>query len=194
MNAEIKQNPTPSLLKSRLQLLALAAVFIGPFAAAALMFHSGGWRPPGTTNNGELLNPPVQLPAGPLASTTGVLQDALRGQWRILYLERGECGDTCRDTLIQIRQVRLATGRDIDRVARLFFGNDIPDEDWFAASQAGLVAAQIGYNTELAETLAAFDTGLYLIDPAGQLMMRYAIGTESKEIYDDLHKLLKQTR
>ncbi|MEM8984953.1 MAG: hypothetical protein AAGC71_18230 [Pseudomonadota bacterium] len=184
----------PSILKSRLQLLALAVVFFGPFLYAAWLFYGDNWVPPETTNNGELIDPPLQLPNIAVSTYNGEVDAALRGMWTLFYLEREPCGDPCRDSLVQIRQVRLAAGRDVDRIRRIYLGATLPESNWLESGHKGLVAGRLADNETLAATVEPLDSGYYLIDPVGQVMMRYDTSVESKPLYKDLHRLLKLTR
>ena len=49
-------NTPPSKTRSRLQLLLVAAFFLGSFGIAATLFF-GGWKPSQTRNIGEMLDP-----------------------------------------------------------------------------------------------------------------------------------------
>ena len=194
MASESSVAPTPGLLKSRLQLIALAAVFFGPFLYAAWLFYGSDWQPGESTNHGELVDPPIALPNLAIATPDGRVEGALRALWTLLYIERGPCTERCRETLVQIRQIRLAAGRDVDRIRRLYVGTTLPDADWLAAGHAGLIATEFNRDADLAGAIAELETGIYLIDPVGQVMMRYGVDVESKPVYDDLHRLLKITR
>ena len=79
-------------------------------------------------------------------------------------------------------------------VANLLLGATLPESDWLDAGHKGLVAARFADNETLAATVESLGTGYYLIDPVGQVMMRYDTSVESKPLYKDLHRLLKLTR
>ena len=194
MMSESSTAAAPSLLRSRLQLVALAAVFFGPFLYAAWLFYGTQWQPPQSTNNGTLIDPPLELPNIAVATPAGPVDEALRGLWTLLYVEREPCADRCRERLVQIRQIRLAAGRDVDRIRRLYVGASLPEADWLAAGHAGLIGATLAANPTLADAMATLETGLYLVDPVGQVMMGYDPDVEAKPVYDDLHRLLKITR
>ena len=62
------------------------AVFFAPLALAFLLYYgTGGWRPPGSTNRGELISPPRPLPSVELPTTTGtpLAASAWRGKWTL---------------------------------------------------------------------------------------------------------------
>lgn len=62
----------------------------------------------GTTNAGELLNPPVKL--------TALL--AQKGRWVLLYVDTS-CDKLCVDNQDKLRNIRLATGKNQTRVTVL---------------------------------------------------------------------------
>ena len=46
-------------------------LFFGPLALAVFIYATGGWRPNGSTENGELLWPPVTIPDITLQEASG---------------------------------------------------------------------------------------------------------------------------
>lgn len=183
---------------SRLQFLLIALFFIGPLVVAAwLYFDESSWRPAGQTNHGTLIQPVITLPAASLTQAEGgdTPREFLRGKWSLLYLERGDCDEGCRQALVQLRQIRLALGAEADRLQRVFLcGGSIPEAPWFEAGHSGLIYALTSGGGSLTTALDSLDSGLYIVDPLGNLMMRYPVDTQSKPIYQDLKKLLKLSR
>ena len=96
----------------RRRLLILAALFLGPLAAAWLLYFGlDGWRPSGSAAHGELIAPVVPLPevdAGLLTSAPA--QPLFRGVWTLTLLGGDRCGEHCTHALVNVRQVRLAMG------------------------------------------------------------------------------------
>ena len=78
---------TPRQGKSRLQLVLIALVFLGPLGIAAWLYSHGN-SPSGRTNHGALLEPIVnvsdRLPGVPARS------------WVLLYRNPATCDDACR--------------------------------------------------------------------------------------------------
>lgn len=187
---------TDTVRKGRRTLLLLALVFLGPMAVAMVLYFTGFQvRPAGTTEHGVLYQPARQtpevamtLPGEPGASAT------LRGKWTLIVVGPGDCDAGCRQALVEMRQVRRALGKDMDRVQRLFVVTEgSADGAFLAAEHPGLgvladdpgVAALAG----TAGTLASGD--IVLADPLGNLVMRYPAGTGMKGIHADLKHLLK---
>lgn len=183
--------------RARRTLLLLGVVCVLPVAASYLAFYV--WQPSGRVNHGELVQP-AALPAGPLAGagTQGPLSRAeLEGRWTLVYAGPSACTDPCRDNLHAMRQARLAQGRDQERIGRLWLVTDDKEPD-VAPDQADLrtVRASAGWLAQLPG--AERGTHLYLVDPLGNVMMRFpplpagdaAIGA-TRGIVKDLQRLLK---
>lgn len=190
--------------RSRLSLVLLFALFLSPLIMAALIFFVvPQWRPSGTANHGQLVTPVHPLPAFKLETLDGKRIDEtfLRGKWTIVYLLDGECGDSCVRQLYNIRQIRLAQGKNINRLQRLLLWK--PD-GVSAQSQAGLqehfpgqVMASITGQEALLQAFAVDEHSVlqarrvYLVDPLGNLMMTYEGEDEPAGMIKDLERLLK---
>ena len=184
--------------KGRTTLLLVAAVFLGPIALAYLLYFGGdSWRPAATTEHGELLTAlPVLSDATLVGSGAGAA--SFRGKWSLVYVNDGKCGEACRAALYETRQVRQALGRDRDRVQRVFcltgtaadrqfLQRDHPDLILLEADLAAareFVAAISGHPVE----------DIFLVDPLGNIMMRFPRDTGMKGIHADIQKLLKISR
>lgn len=184
--------------RGRLQFILLAVIFLGPLALAMYLYYGlDDWRPPGQTNHGTLIEPVVMLPEVPIDTLTGsaTSPEVLRHHWTMLYVNPGPCGETCRQEIIKIRQVRLALGAEADRVERLYLaGGEPPPADWLEETQTGLVSASLADNPALAAALPSRDAAIYFVDPLGNLMMRFPTDADPEDIKDDLKKLLKISR
>ena len=164
-----------------MKLALLAAFFILPAAASWL-----AWRfelVPGATGNYGLLLPPRPVTAPPLA--------ALRGKWVLVQFDGGACDAWCERKLYIMRQIRRAQGKDMQRVERLWLLTDS------VQPAAALLAAIEG--TVIAPAPAGADfpaernvTGhIYVVDPLGNLMMRFPRDPDPSRMIKDLQRLLK---
>jgi cytochrome oxidase Cu insertion factor (SCO1/SenC/PrrC family) len=195
----------PNVRRSRRILLTLLVLFFGSLAGAALLYYSG-FQPGGSTSHGELVQPVRPLPETALLSAEDQTLDAtiLRSKWSLAYVGPGGCDARCREALTMTRQVRLALGKDSERVQRVFFvTGQCCDLQYLRAEQPDLITARLDEDSDR-ELLALFpgtatqsasEAGrIYIIDPLGNLMMSYERGVAPKGMLEDLKKLLKLSR
>jgi cytochrome oxidase Cu insertion factor (SCO1/SenC/PrrC family) len=191
--------------RSRLSLLLLISIFAAPVALAWLAFFVfPEWQPSGRSNHGELIEPVRSLPAFRLQTLDGDSfdEEALKGKWTLVYLARGSCSDDCVQQLYTLRQVRLAQGKNIERVQRLMLWDTAKATGKHTRELVehfpGLLIAPLGGDRQ--DLLAVFDLDdapvlsagrIYLVDPLGNLMMVYRSGDPPRGMIKDLEKLLK---
>jgi cytochrome oxidase Cu insertion factor (SCO1/SenC/PrrC family) len=196
-------------LSSRQALVLLGLIFLAPAFVAWVMHNSTeeGWKPQGTTNRGSLVHParPLTLPAD-MASDGMPLQDYLQGRWTLLYLGEAGCGETCRNNLYKMRQVRLAQNENMKRVQTLFLlhAGSLPEElgsflaqehrDMAVVQVSDADAAVIAPQFQVDETPAVGAERVYIVDPLGNLMMYYQPDADARGMLQDLQKLLKYSK
>ena len=179
----------------------LLALFFAPLLLAFLLYYGAdGWRPPGATNRGDLVNPPRPLPQAVLQTPQGaeLATASLHGKWTLIYIGAGQCDARCHEALILMRQTRLALSDEMSRVQRLFLATgECCDHAYLDTEHAGLITARLDGNTALLETfsrpgLPVEQAGrIYIVDPLGNLMMSYEPEARHKGLLEDLKKLLK---
>lgn len=191
------QNDKPK--QRNLQAWGLVLLFFGPLAVAIFLYYDTDWRPGGTNNHGELIVPAVSLPEVRLPMPDGALtnEDFLRQHWSLVYVGRQACEQDCRDALYNGRQMRLALGRLMDRVERVYlYVGEAPAPDFIAAEHPDLVVADAG-GPAAAALLDAFTgqaEGYWLVDPLGNAMMRYPADESPRGMLEDLKRLLRLSR
>lgn len=184
---------------SRLVPTLLALLFFGPLFVAVLMYYAGGdqWRPSGTKAHGQLVLPPRSLPTGPIPLREGAAAD-FGGKWSMLYVGRGDCDASCQEALYRTRQVRRALGKEMSRVQRYFIATSgAPDPGFLAAQHPGMLvlAEGLGARDQVLAALGEFAEGdVFIVDPLGNLVMRFPAGTPMKDIHTDLELLLKASQ
>jgi cytochrome oxidase Cu insertion factor (SCO1/SenC/PrrC family) len=202
MNAPIDTPPSVGHpLRSRRQVYILIGVFFAPLILAFILYYGLGVRPPGSTNKGDLIQPAVPLPEVTLPGVAdqNLPANFLRGKWSMVFIGDGACDNRCREALTLMRQTRLALNDDMTRVQRVFLvtGNCC-NSNYLDQEQRGLLLGRI--DTPEGQTLletfpdgaAAVSHGrIYLVDPLGNLMMKYEPNAPQKALLDDMKKLLK---
>ena len=151
-----------------------------PLALGWLAYHER-WIPGRTGNYGELLTPrPL---AGPIAP--------LRGKWVLVTFDAAACGASCERKLYIVRQVRRAQGKDAERIERLWLLTDggTPRPELLAALDGSRIGpADAGLRSAFpGDALAS----IYLVDPLGNLMMRFPAEPDPSRMIKDLARLLK---
>jgi hypothetical protein len=173
----------------RWKMLAVLLVCAAPVIASYYTYYV--IRPEGRTNYGELVEPPRNVAA------LGV--PSLQGRWVMLVVAPGTCDPGCRERLYEIRQVRLTAGKDRDRVARVWVvADDTAPDPALLAQHDGLVLMRTDVDALARQFPATPQTRvsdhIYLIDPLGNLMMRFPKDADPSRMKKDLAKLLRASR
>ncbi len=179
------------LLRSRLYLIGLALAFAGPLIASVVLYHNPQLR----GNTGDDSHGSLILPPRPLG------RDLFRppGQpprWTLLYRASAEtCDLQCEATLFMMRQVHESLGSRRAR-ARILIWLDRPGlRARYASALARFPperARILPDSGSLADDLPA--DALLIVDPLGNLLMRYDDRSTSKGILADLKRLLAASR
>ncbi|HJV87951.1 MAG TPA: cytochrome C oxidase subunit I [Noviherbaspirillum sp.] len=182
------------------KLLAILAVCIAPVVGSYLAYYV--IKPQGRTNYGELIDPrdyPVPALDAVMLDGRPVSLDAYRGKWIMLQVSDAECNASCQKKLYDMRQLRLAQGKDMDRIERVWLiTDDKPLETMLMREYDGThllrvkPAALKSWLPAEAGTTSA--DHIYMIDPLGNLMMRFPKDADPNKIKKDLAKLLKASR
>jgi cytochrome oxidase Cu insertion factor (SCO1/SenC/PrrC family) len=181
-------------LTARTKLVLLALLFAAPIVASSLAYLVA--RPEATSNYGELLLPPVQAPAHAFERTGAkpFTFAELGGKWVMVAFDAGTCASACRDKLAAMRQVRLALGRRAPRVARVFIAEGSIDTQALAAEFDGMIIAQRGSHAPLPTGFGRDPAHIYLVDPRGNVMMRWPAAPDPKRMLRDLDRLLRASQ
>ena len=171
--------------RGRLQLALLALFFVLPVAASFAIW----WLDlaPGTSGNyGTLLKPrPVAAP--PLA--------ALKGRWVLVQFDGGACAEACERKLYLMRQVRRAQGREMQRIERLWLLTDgVEPRAELRAAIEGTVIAPAGPAPGQFPAERSPQDHVYLVDPLGNLMMRFPREPDPMRVIKDLKQLLRASQ
>jgi hypothetical protein len=197
-------------------LAGLAAVFFLPLLASFWLYYGTSWRPAGRLNHGELITPPrplpdLTLPRIPLTAPASGLarqQDhrarefslpgatPFRRTWTLAYIGDGGCDAACRQTLYVMRQTRLALGTEMTRVTRVFLvTGHCCARAFLEGEHAGILVldATGAAGGKLLGNFPPQDraNSLFIVDPLGNLMMRYDVRRNPGGLLIDLRKLLE---
>ena len=158
-------------------------------------------KPEGRRNFGELIDPQRPLPAIATKSLDGktVQLTALKDQWLLLSVSGGACDVRCEKNLYFQRQLRESLGREKERLDRVWLVNDeAPVRTALlpalaAATVLRIAPADVGQWLQAAPGRRLQDH-LYLVDPIGNLMMRFPADMDAESAAKakrDLDRLLR---
>ena len=179
--------------RNRWMLIALFAMFFGAMFVAGVLRFSG-WRPQGMKNKGELLQPYADLRTltPRLADGSEYHWNPAARTWRIAAMPRdctNAAASQCEALLRHLDTVWQLAGKDADRVDLLWIG-DLPAGGPRPASLRQL-QPDMALRDRLPGADSATGTPVYLVDPNGFVVLRYAPGFDPAGLRTDLSRLLK---
>lgn len=181
-------------------LFLVLAVCAAPMVLSYLTYYV--IKPEGRTNYGALIDPrayPIpDLGTAALDGKPAALQD-YAGKWILLQADSADCQKACKDKLYWQRQVRLTQGKDMERIERVWLvTDDAPLETVLMKEYDGTHILRV--DPKKLSAWLPTDQGtsvsdhLYVIDPLGNLMMRFPKDPDPNKIKRDITKLLKASR
>jgi len=193
---------SPEVLRppSRLKLWLVIAICAAPVIASYYAYYFV--RPDARSNYGALIDPQRPMPALHLKTLDGRAFDnaQLRGRWVMLMVAGGDCAAACTDRLYHLRQVRLTTGKDRDRVLRVWL---IPDaaplpttviREYDGTEMLRADPAEIASWLIVNGTTDGYADHIYMVDPLGNLMMQFPRDADPNKTKRDVAKLLRASR
>ncbi|HEY5970440.1 MAG TPA: hypothetical protein VIT22_00470 [Pseudoxanthomonas sp.] len=184
-------NHSPAQVRrGRRTLVLIFLLFFGTMLGAGILRFSG-WQPQGSKAHGEMLQPAVDARGivPKLADGSDYLWSSEERMWRIVVAPPTSCDADC-----------LKLAQDLDKVWRLFGNNaDHVRILWVGKPPAGAPKTEsLRVLQPTADFMAALPrvddpkgVPVYVIDPNGFVILRYAPGTDPGFIRTDVSKLLK---
>lgn len=184
----------------RLKMLLVVAVCAAPVVASYFTYFVV--RPGGAgTAYSTLIQPAVAMPAARARTLDGAERPlrSLVGQWLLVVVDGGACDTACEKRLFLQRQLREMTGREADRVDKLWLVVD--DALPSPALQKALAATPAMTILRLPREVVAgwlkpapgqaLQDHVYIVDPMGDWMMRAPADADPMRLKRDLERLLK---
>ncbi|VVN26563.1 hypothetical protein [Pseudomonas fluorescens] len=178
--------PSANRRKGRLQLLLILLGVIGPMILATGMYKLNFWVPEGRSYHGELIG------NGQTRADIGV--QTQEDRWQILVTAPRDCAVDCQQLVYLARQIQIGLGRDASRASHALAAAQPLSSEYDAKLQREYPQLQ-RYPLDLTSFSRA--TGdkaapqLWIIDPHGNLVLRYDPSVKGKDLLNDLRHLLK---
>lgn len=188
----VDTTPLPAvagLTSGRRALLLTLLIFLTPILVGGGLYLSG-WRPAKTSNHGELVQPPQAVP---LAALGAEVAAKAGGKWLLVIAGDAPCAADCVALAGHTRAVQVSLNREMGRIRRIVLA-DAPSQALASLQeqQPDLLVAVA--NPAWRDILKAGGKHrLFVVDPAGNLMMQYAPETDPKGVRADLERLLKSS-
>lgn len=183
--------------RGRWKLFAVLAVCASPLVASYFTYYVV--KPTSRNNYGTLIDPRERpMPAMATRTLAGdpVTLQSLAGKWILLKAGGSDCAQACQDQLFTMRQLRTMQGKEMDRVERVWLITDEQPLD--------TVLMRVNDGTRMLRAPAAtvrqwlpveagghVDEHIYIVDPRGNLMMRFPKNPDPSKMKKDIGKLLK---
>lgn len=188
MNPTSTSEPRPPLnrRKGRWQLILVLLVAIGPMILATSMYKFKFWVPENRSFHGELIG------NGQSRADLGVQADESR--WQLLVSAPQACEAQCQHLVYLARQIQIGLGRDASRASHALAAAQPLSNEYDAKLTREYPQLQ-RYPMDL--TTFSKTTGdkavpqLWIIDPHGNLVLRYDPTVKGKDLLNDLRHLLK---
>ncbi len=195
----VPDQDAPRNTSGRWKMIALLLVCAAPVIASYFTYYV--IRPEGRRNFGELLDPQRPLPAirtTDLNGKAGELSE-LKGQWLLTSVASAACDAACQQRLYFQRQLRESLGKEKGRIDWVWLITD----DVVVDNRLGPALASSTTLRASADALAKWlvpaagqrvEDHLYVIDPLGNLMMRFPANMDAAgaaKAKRDLDRLLR---
>lgn len=179
----------PSPGAARRKLVLIAAICVAPVLASYAFYY--------LSPRAARVNYGTLLPTAPAPALDGVRGDGapfrlaeLSGRWVLLLDVRGRCEAPCARLLYASRQARTMQGKEQERIVRvLLVPEGAAPDPALLAEHPGLIVAQVSAAARAG--LPGGADAIYVIDPLGNLVLRYDADPDIKAIGKDLTRLLK---
>ena len=183
--------------QGRWKLFLIILVCASPLVASYLTSYV--IKPQSRTNYGALVDP-RNHPLPPLGATTldgkPASLESYKGKWVMLQADSSDCAEACRNKLFQQRQLRLTQGKGMDRIERVWLVTDDKPVDTVLLKEYDGTRVLRADPATLKQWLpveegAALTDHVYMIDPLGNLMMRFPKNPDPNKMKKDIAKLLR---
>ena len=190
-------NPIAGKKKNPYTIWFVVLSFIAPAALAYILYFFGDIK--SFTNHGEILNPIVHIFSFELKNKNDevIPKDELTYKWRIISFLGKDCDQQCESRLYDTRQIHTALGKDQHRVSRMFIHLEPAGEALLRLiTDTHPNVIHVNGNEAVITNAIGNDARIrnnetYIMDPMGNVMMRFTQDQPNKEFLNDLRKLLK---
>jgi len=174
--------------------------FVAPVLASYSLYFLG-YKPSSFDNRGELITPVIDIESFALTNEQNELMtsdDIAMHKWHMILFVGAGCDDACQQSLYKLRQINIAAGKNANRLQRLLVHLEAPDEEFQKLLAAEYPNAR--HANAKAETISSalqnigpnfHSNEVYIMDPNGNIMLRFTQEQSYKELLHDLNTMFK---
>ncbi len=182
----LNMSERPDRRKGRWQLLLILLMVIGPMVLATFMYKLQFWVPDSRSYHGEMIG------NGQTRVDIGVQSHEMR--WQLLVTAPTACAADCQQLVYLARQLQIGLGRDASRASHALASTQPVSADYDAKLKAEYPQLQryaLDLSTFTKNAAAPGEAQLWIVDPHGNLVLRYDAKVKGKDLLNDLRHLLK---
>ncbi len=184
--------------KNRKTIILLFAMTGIPFLIAWYLSANTAWMSAGT-NRGELMVPPITTVKSDLQAFDEFTRqniDEFKGRWVIFnVIDSPDCEQECRLSIHKTKQIRLMMNKDLTRIRRgallLVDADGEKAKTWWEDDSRLLRVKATPVLVKKIKNTAITHGMLIIMDPLGNMMMRYQTDFDPYDVKADLMKLLR---
>lgn len=185
---------------NRLQMILILVVFAAPVVGAFF------YKPTSFNNYGDIYVPVRPVENLVMTGVDGEVQlDSFRRQWVFLVTANSECNQACEDNILKMRQLRFMQNNNMTRIRTVFLHTGLLPavSDDLTRKYSPIESYQVPLDdfkqwTDILKIenapIEALKDRIYIIDPAGNLMMSYPASAEPGLMQKDIKRLLKTSQ
>ena len=197
-------NPIANSKRNPYTVWFVVIAFIAPVVLAYIMFFFVDVK--SFVNHGEILNPIVHIASFKLKDENNEIipQDDLTYKWRLISFVGKDCDEQCETRLFDTRQIHTLLAKNQHRLMRMFVHLEPAGDSLLKLIEqthpnvihvngdADTIIDALGVNVR--EAAGIMNNETYIMDPMGNVMMRFTQDQPNKEFLYDLKKLLKASQ
>ena len=197
-------NPIANSKRNPYTVWFVVIAFIAPVVLAYIMFFFVDVK--SFVNHGEILNPIVHIASFKLKDENNEIipQDDLTYKWRLISFVGKDCDEQCETRLFDTRQIHTLLAKNQHRLMRMFVHLEPAGDSLIKLIEqshpnvihvngdADTIIDALGANVR--EGAGIMNNETYIMDPMGNVIMRFTQDQPNKEFLYDLKKLLKASQ
>ncbi len=186
----------------RLKLLFIILIFIAPFIYSYILINENNLENKLITSNyGKFVDPIISINHISYIdfSNNKINSNSLNGRWTLIHYIDRHCDSSCLSNIHLLRQVNTALGKDMNRVQRIllidkFYENDVINSIKKEYPYLLIAKNKLNKLHNIIKNIKDNDTDIFIVDPTGNIILKYNQDFNGKKLLKDLKKLLKLSK